>query len=788
MVSFPEKPSIFVHIPAYRDPEILPTLQDLYAQAKDPDNIYVGVCWQYDPFKGEEPLSAPLRVDQIRVANYMASQSQGVGWARYKAQKLYQNEAFVLQVDGHSRFAQHWDSFLLAQWQQCNDERAVLSCLPAAYDQTNGKLKKAVANTRYPKGFKENGLLELDTVFLREIPEQPLDAVFASPKFIFAPAPMLADVPSDPMVYFAEEEVSLSIRIWSQGWNIYIPTQPPIYHSFNSTGQKRPLHWKDNSNWSMLQQRASRRYAALLAEEGSDKKAAFGLGRSRSLQDFVEFCGVDLVNQVIKMQAALDLAKRQPQPLANGAKSPPADAAVANQNGATPQNGAAQQEPATVVAAPVPTQKLKTATVTSAPLPTGAQTESATQKPATVSYGDGEVLSQAPVLLSDFPLPMSTGLDPGDFIPYFRLHDQEGRLREIHSYGGLRTVLICLPTEESQLLWQLNVLKAAWESLRQHDLQVVAIAAHAPETLKQLHEKHQLPFSLWSDPDNRVSQTLGSYNAEQQAAEVCGYVLTSNLRIQKKYALDNPAAAIGKILADVPPPAPMPGPIMTMHAPVLIVPNVLTSEQCRFLIQHWQQGNQFEGKVGAGTQTRAQKGAKVRTDILLKNPMMAKVDYMFGGTLFPEIEKVFGLKVTHREEYKIGCYDATKGGFFKQHRDNFDRFLSHRRVAMTLNLNDDYDGGGLNFPEYGNFVYRPEAGGAVVFPCSLMHQALPVTAGQRFMMVSFFFGEAEVNHRLKCVTDAEEHYAASKRTLLAPSKIELPGQDNVRARYSFDQS
>ncbi|NJL84948.1 MAG: 2OG-Fe(II) oxygenase [Leptolyngbyaceae cyanobacterium SM1_1_3] len=214
----------------------------------------------------------------------------------------------------------------------------------------------------------------------------------------------------------------------------------------------------------------------------------------------------------------------------------------------------------------------------------------------------------------------------------------------------------------------------------------------------------------------------------------------------------------------------MPGPVVTMHAPVLIVPNVLTSEQCQLLMQQWHQGNQFEGKVGAGSQTRAQKLAKVRTDILLQKPMMAEVDRALGGTLFPEIEKVFGLKVTHREEYKIGCYDAAKGGFFKQHRDNFDRHLSHRRVAMTMNLNDDYGGGGLNFPEYGNFVYRPAAGGAVIFPCSLMHQALPVTSGKRFMMVSFFFGEAEVSHRLEFVADAEEYYAASKRHLLAPSK------------------
>ena len=47
---------------------------------------------------------------------------------------------------------------------------------------------------------------------------------------------------------------------------------------------------------------------------------------------------------------------------------------------------------------------------------------------------------------------------------------------------------------------------------------------------------------------------------------------------------------------------------------------------------------------------------------------------------------------------------------------------------MTLNLNTGgYEGGALWFPEFGRQLYAPEAGGAVVFSCSLLHEALPVT-------------------------------------------------------------
>ena len=57
---------------------------------------------------------------------------------------------------------------------------------------------------------------------------------------------------------------------------------------------------------------------------------------------------------------------------------------------------------------------------------------------------------------------------------------------------------------------------------------------------------------------------------------------------------------------------------------------------------------------------------------------------------------------------------------------------------MSLNLNDDYEGGELTFPEFGPTLYKPRAGMAAVFSCSLLHEALPVTRGRRFVLTTFF--------------------------------------------------
>jgi len=58
--------------------------------------------------------------------------------------------------------------------------------------------------------------------------------------------------------------------------------------------------------------------------------------------------------------------------------------------------------------------------------------------------------------------------------------------------------------------------------------------------------------------------------------------------------------------------------------------------------------------------------------------------------------------------------------------------------ALTLNLNsEEFEGGGLRFPEYGPSLYTPPTGGAILFSCSLVHEATPVTRGRRFTLLSF---------------------------------------------------
>ena len=191
-------------------------------------------------------------------------------------------------------------------------------------------------------------------------------------------------------------------------------------------------------------------------------------------------------------------------------------------------------------------------------------------------------------------------------------------------------------------------------------------------------------------------------------------------------------------------------------APALMVPQVFTPEFCAKCIRAFKTGNTFDGTVGSKDNKAVRADIKVRTDFVVRGELLEEIDDKFSRSFFPEIKKVFGFEVTHREIYKIGLYTGEKGGFFKQHRDNFDFPMGYRRVASTIHLNDDYEGGGVRFPEYGLDVYRPEAGSAVAFSGATLHEALPVTKGERFILVAFVHGDEDEAYRKHWATNRNE--------------------------------
>lgn len=183
-------------------------------------------------------------------------------------------------------------------------------------------------------------------------------------------------------------------------------------------------------------------------------------------------------------------------------------------------------------------------------------------------------------------------------------------------------------------------------------------------------------------------------------------------------------------------------------APVLAVPRVFEPAFCRRLMAEYDRlGGEESGfmrEIGGRTVEMRDYGHKRRADCLIEDETLrAGIRARIERRLLPELQKAFQYKATRIERYIVACYDGDgSGGYFRPHRDNTTRGTAHRRFAVTINLNaEDYEGGELRFPEFGDRRYRAPTGGAVVFSCSLLHEALAVTRGRRFACLPFLYDD-----------------------------------------------
>jgi hypothetical protein len=183
-------------------------------------------------------------------------------------------------------------------------------------------------------------------------------------------------------------------------------------------------------------------------------------------------------------------------------------------------------------------------------------------------------------------------------------------------------------------------------------------------------------------------------------------------------------------------------------APILYVRDVFDSSLCKTLIglyrEHGGQDSGFMVERDGQTVGVVDHRLKRRSDFVFSDgeafeTLRSEVRARIKQVLLPRIKDVFQYQATRMERYLVACYESGREGFFGPHRDNTTPGTAHRKFACSINLNTEgFAGGGLRFPAFGPEVYRGETGAAVVFSCSLLHEALPVTGGGvRYVFLPF---------------------------------------------------
>jgi peroxiredoxin/predicted 2-oxoglutarate/Fe(II)-dependent dioxygenase YbiX len=269
------------------------------------------------------------------------------------------------------------------------------------------------------------------------------------------------------------------------------------------------------------------------------------------------------------------------------------------------------------------------------------------------------------------------------------------------------------------------------------------VSADRTDQVERGLANHATGVRYFWDFDFAICRLYGLVGAERLQPAV--FLIDRALRIVMAEPIESTAAVLDALAArlaeEARPDAVQP------FAPVLALPRVFEPELCARLVElhrstgGWDSG--FATDLGGRTTEVVNHAFKRRTDVVIEDEaLLAEIRAKMQRRLFPMVRRAFNWSATEIERFLVCRYGEDDQGFFSAHRDDVTAGTAHRKFAVSIGLNEGFEGGELRFPEFGPRPYRPSLGGALVFCCSLLHDVTPVTRGERYVFVPFLFDEA----------------------------------------------
>lgn len=290
---------IFIQIASYRDPELKPTIKSCLENAKNPNNLVFGICRQYHSDDKFDDLSEFEKDDRFKVLNIPYQESLGVCWARNQVQQLYNEEEYTLQIDSHMRFEKNWDETLIGMIKQLQDlgiPKPLLTGYVPSYDPNNDPEGRVRVPWRmvFDKFIPEGAVFFLpETIPNWQNIDLPVPSRFYSGHFCFTLGQFSKEVQHNPDFYFHGEEISITVRAFTYGYDLFHPHRVVVWHEYTRNG--RVKQWDDDKEWYKKNENAhllNRKLFGMDGEvqEGHDGK--YGLGNIRTLRDYEKYAGL----------------------------------------------------------------------------------------------------------------------------------------------------------------------------------------------------------------------------------------------------------------------------------------------------------------------------------------------------------------------------------------------------------------------------------------------------------------------------------------------------------------
>lgn len=306
--------TIFVQIASYRDPQLVPTLNDLINNADHPENLHICIAHQHSS-EDEWDVVPKLLQQQAKftVLDIDYKDSLGACWARNKIQQEYDGEKYTLHLDSHHRFIKGWDTELidmLTGLQDKGHKKPLLTSYISSFNpETDPEGRVNIPWAMSFDRFTPEGIVFFLPYYM-ENPTEPVPARFFSAHFVFTLGEHARNVQHDPELYFHGEEITLAVRSWTHGYDLFHPNKVIAWHEYTRAG--RTKHWDDDKEWHVKNTSAHERVRTLLGVDGTPcspcNQSRFGkyyLGSERTLEEWEETMGIRFGDRSIQ-QAVKD--------------------------------------------------------------------------------------------------------------------------------------------------------------------------------------------------------------------------------------------------------------------------------------------------------------------------------------------------------------------------------------------------------------------------------------------------------------------------------------------------
>eukprot|EP00640_Fibrocapsa_japonica_P001155 CAMPEP_0113941122 /NCGR_PEP_ID=MMETSP1339-20121228/7110_1 /TAXON_ID=94617 /ORGANISM="Fibrocapsa japonica" /LENGTH=421 /DNA_ID=CAMNT_0000945183 /DNA_START=376 /DNA_END=1641 /DNA_ORIENTATION=- /assembly_acc=CAM_ASM_000762 len=344
-----EDRSIFVSVASYRDEYCPGTLKSMYEKAQAPELVYIGLVQQnceakcrtgvldhkgtindappdvscYKEFCASDQGREVCARGQVRLLAINETESLGPASARHFASKLWMGETYFFQIDSHMIFAQNWDQTLISMYQNCPtpNPKRVLTHYPPDTQSKNWEKQAGyrMCDPLFATSDIESEIVRLNAAIPRDKEDKgPRFAPFIAAGFFFAHSSFLGEIPFDPLMpyIFMGEEILLSLRFWTNGWDIFSPNKNVCTHYY--VRRHKPKFWetvgrvfKKPGIHTKIQLQVMKRVKNILGypENSADiiwpptllaHLDLYGIGHQRAAQDYMDMVGINVVTKRIK--------------------------------------------------------------------------------------------------------------------------------------------------------------------------------------------------------------------------------------------------------------------------------------------------------------------------------------------------------------------------------------------------------------------------------------------------------------------------------------------------------